>query len=75
MVQTLSVRPRNGAWSLTGDFFDNEMLFASGGKAEAAAQSLGRRVAGSGRTAQIEIWVRDGTLAGRFVCPPFAANE
>ena len=72
-MQTLSVRPFEGSWSLTADFFDNEMLFASGQRAEDAARTLGRKVADTGEPVQIEIWIRDGTLAGRFVCPPAEA--
>jgi hypothetical protein len=45
------------------------MLFFSGAKAESAARRMGRTIAKGGETAEISIFLRDGSLAARFVCP------
>jgi len=70
MIQTISVKPFAAGWAVASDGADNTMLFLSGAKAEAAARSLARNVAKAGKAAEIEIWLRDGRLAGRLVCPP-----
>jgi hypothetical protein len=49
--------------------FENDMLFSAGAKAEAAARDLARRVAQSGESAEVAIFLRDGALAGRFLHP------
>ena len=38
-------------------------------KAEDAALRLGSRLAEAGDATEIRIYLRDGTLAGRFLCP------
>jgi hypothetical protein len=70
MVHMITVRPNEGGWAVSSHAFENAMLFLSGEKAEAAARALARHVADAGEPAQIEIWLRDGQLAGRFICPP-----
>jgi hypothetical protein len=70
MVHTICVRPFDAGWSVASDGADNDMLFLSGAKAEAAARALGRILADSGFPAKIEIWLRDGCLAAQFICPP-----
>jgi hypothetical protein len=51
------------------------MMFRSGAKAEAAARDLGGAFAQRGAAAEIHIYLRDGSLAGRFVCPPAAGEN
>ena len=70
MAKNISVIPDQDLWTVKSDAFDNAMVFRSGAKAEAAARGLGVRYARSGEPAQISVYLRDGTLAGRFVCPP-----
>jgi hypothetical protein len=70
MIHTICVKPFDAGWSVACDGADNSMLFLSGAKAEAAARALARNVAQAGKPAAIEIWLRDGRLAGRFVCAP-----
>ena len=53
-------------WS---DGLDNEMLFRSGGRAEAAARRLGKHLAAAGEPCEIRIHDRNGDLVGRFACP------
>jgi hypothetical protein len=44
-------------------------VFSSGAKAEAAALSLGSRLAEAGRPSEIRIYLRGGALGGRYVYP------
>jgi hypothetical protein len=65
----ISVTPAGDGWTVSAEPFDNEMLFFSGAKAESAARRMGRTIAKGGETAEISIFLRDGSLAARFVCP------
>ena len=42
-------------------------MFEAGGRAEAAARSLAARYAQAGRPTEVNIFLRDGALAGRFM--------
>ncbi len=70
MVQVITVTPTQGGWTVQHDLAENPMMFRSGAKAEAAARDLGGVFAQGGSKAEIQIYLRDGTLAGRFVCVP-----
>jgi hypothetical protein len=69
-VRLISVSPQGGAWAVRTDGVANDMVFRSGGRAEAAARALGERLAADGQPAAICIFDRTGALAGRFVCAP-----
>ena len=69
MSRIISVKPVGDGWSVQSDAFDSEMMFLSGAKAEAAARRLARTLAKSGQSSQINIFLRDGALAGRFAVP------
>lgn len=69
MIRLISVIPVGEGWTVKSEPFDNEMMFFSGAKAESAARRLGRTIAEGGETAEIRIFLRDGALAARFVCP------
>jgi hypothetical protein len=74
----ISVTPFNAGWAVRAQGMDNDMVFASGAKAEAAARRLAGNIAATGQAAEIAIWLRGGVLAGRFICPPtseLAADE
>lgn len=70
MVQVIAVEPVDGGWALRQASVDNDQLFASGAKAEDAAKRLGARLSDAGAAAEIRIYLRDGSLAGRFLCTP-----
>jgi len=70
MVQVITVVPTQGGWTVQHDMADNPMMFRSGAKAEAAARDLGGAFAQRGSAAEIHIYLRDGSLGGRFVCTP-----
>jgi hypothetical protein len=69
MALTISVIPVGEGWAVRSDGFDNEMLFQAGAKAESAARALARRYAADGVSVEVAIFLRDGTLAGRFLHP------
>ena len=73
MALKIAVVPFAGGWAVRSAGFENDMLFAAGAKAEAAARDLARRYALNGEAAEVAIYLRDGALAGRFVHPPKAS--
>ena len=70
MAHTISVLPEQNGWVVRSAAFENDMVFHSGAKAEAAARRLGEKLAAHGQAAEIRVILRDGSLAGRFVCAP-----
>ncbi|MEO8926059.1 MAG: hypothetical protein ABI306_02750 [Caulobacteraceae bacterium] len=69
MVQVICVEPLAQGWALRQAAVDNPQVFASGAKAEDAALRLGARLAAAGDPTEIRIYLRDGALGGRFLCP------
>ena len=70
MVRKICVAPALMGWSVRSDGFANDMLFLSGAKAESTARNLAEKIAFHGEHAQVEVRLRDGSIAGRFVCSP-----
>lgn len=68
MVHIISVKPAVVGWSVQTDEALNEQMFLSGAKAEGAARSLAGKLAEQGEASEIQIFLRDGELGGRFVC-------
>lgn len=75
MVHVVSVIPVSGGWAVSARALAAPTVFFSGAKAEAAARRLGETIARRGETAEIRIYLRDGSLAGRFVCAPAVELE
>jgi hypothetical protein len=75
MALKITVVPVGDGWAVRSTGFENEMLFVAGAKAEAAARALARRFAGSGESAEVAIYLRNGALAGRFLHPARAEPE
>jgi len=67
MDQAITVEPRLYGWVVRSTPFDNEMFFRSGENAELAARDLGSKMARVSDTVTVEIFLRDGSLAGRYV--------
>lgn len=65
MIHIISVSPAQGGWTVSSSAFANPMAFLSGAKAEAAARSLAEKITRRGELAEIRVFLRDGTLAGR----------
>ena len=75
MALKISVVPAGLGWAVRSNGFDNEMIFAAGAKAEAAARDLARRYAQNGVSAEVSIFLRDGALAGHFAHPATSVRE
>lgn len=70
MALVISVAPLDDGWTVRSEAFDTELKFERGARAEAAARALAETYADAGRRAEVEIYLRDGALAGRFVHAP-----
>jgi hypothetical protein len=70
MIREILVDPAQGGWTLRYPGALEPLVFLSGAKAEDAARRLGMAIADGGEHAEIRIFLRDGSLAGRFVCAP-----
>lgn len=71
MVQEISVTPAmGGGWTVRHEGDIEPTLFLSGAKAEDAARRLAEAMADAGQPTEIRIILRDGSLAGRFICTP-----
>lgn len=71
MVETMeliTVKPALGGWLVACEARAHRQTFQSGATAEAAARQLGEAIARGGQAAEIRIFLRDGSLAGRFAC-------
>jgi hypothetical protein len=73
MALSIRVAPRGDEWLVHADGLADAIVFPAGGKAEAAGRALAERMARQGRTAELRIYLRDGSLAGAFVYPPGSA--
>jgi hypothetical protein len=67
---TISIKAAQHGWSVQGDTLENGMMFLSGADAEIAARSLAQRYSDAGQPTEIEVFLRDGSLAGRYVSVP-----
>jgi hypothetical protein len=68
MEQAIVVAPSADGWVVKAAHFDNGMFFRSGESAEVAARALGVKMASANASVMIEIFLRDGSLGGRYVC-------
>jgi len=69
MALVISVAPAGEGWAVSSEALENDLTFDRGARAEAAARALAERYASAGRPAEVEIFLRDGVLAGRFMHP------
>jgi len=69
-MRVLTVAPLADGWRLSVDNVQNDMVFARGAEAEAAARRLALRLARAGIPAEVRIYLRDNSLGARFTCPP-----
>ncbi|PZQ59965.1 MAG: hypothetical protein DI570_15205 [Phenylobacterium zucineum] len=74
-MKSISITSVADGWMLRSDAIRNEQFFRSGLSAESAAIRLAQGLAGAGESAQVEIYIRDGSLARRFVVPALQAHR
>ena len=72
MEQAITVTPISDGWTIKCTARERDLSFRSGAQAEAAAHGLAAEIAEAGDAAVIEIYLRDGTLGGRYVHAPTA---
>ena len=65
MTYAITVTPAEPGWIVRGETLENELQFLSGAKAGSAARSLAQRMAAGGQATEIQIFLRDGSLAQR----------
>lgn len=68
-MRRIAVTALSDGWKVTVDDIANDMVFRSGREAERAARKLADRLARAGVESEIRLHLKDGTLAGKFVCP------
>jgi len=69
MPHLITVLPVAENWIVRAPGLAEDLPFLSGAKAEAAARQLAGAAARTGRAAALEIYLRDGSLAGRIDYP------
>ena len=70
-MEAITVKPGVGdGWMLEVDGVQNSQHFRTGAQAETAAKDLAGRLSDAGQGSEIVIFLRDGTVGGRFVGPP-----
>jgi acetylornithine/succinyldiaminopimelate/putrescine aminotransferase len=72
MINVITIEPCANGWAVLQDGVANPQVFTSGARAEEAALRLARRLADAGRSSEVVVYLRDGALGGRFVCPAVA---
>ena len=75
MALLISVAPAGEGWAIHSDDIAEDLFFQSGGRAEAAARALADRNAEQGRAAEVQIFLRDGALAGVVSYPSRFADH
>lgn len=71
MTRIIKLEPYGRDWRVRCDRLDEDMMFHSGAAAEAAARMLADAIVKSGDSAEVQIHLRDGSLAGRL---PFVSS-
>jgi hypothetical protein len=66
----IEVEPLARGWAVRSAALPNEMVFAGGGAAEAAARGLAERLSDAGQAVRLVVRLKDGSVAGRFIYPP-----
>ncbi|WP_420469848.1 hypothetical protein [Brevundimonas sp. FT23042] len=64
------VEPAATGWILSVGGAENAMIFTNGSAAEKAARALTGRLAAAGAEVELEIRIRGGAIAARYVCFP-----
>jgi hypothetical protein len=65
----ITILPADDGWTLRSPAVGADMVFLKGGQAEAAGRALAGRLAAAGQDVELEIFLRDGALAGRIPFP------
>ena len=66
MSHLIIVIPDERGWIVRSDAFSADMAFQSGAQAETNARQIAKQFAASGEAAELQVFLRDGSLAGRY---------
>jgi hypothetical protein len=69
MTRQIVVRPALHGWAVHIEGDAVALAFTTGARAEAAAREIAGRFADAGEPVELRVYLRDGALAGRFLCP------
>ncbi|WP_433950759.1 hypothetical protein [Brevundimonas bullata] len=73
-MRTVVVEPAGDVWSVRVDDVEPQ-LFMRGRAAEEAARNLAESLAAAGDTVEIQLFLRNGEKAARFICLPPGPEE
>lgn len=74
-MKSIVVEPFGEVWAVRVEGAEPQ-LFSSGRMAEDAAKRIAKRLAASGERAELQLRLRSGATAARFVClPPLYSEE
>lgn len=75
-MSTVIVEPVDAGWAVNVDGVENPMIFRSGRAAEQAGRDLAMRLAQGDRCVRLELRLRGGAVAARFmVLPPIDHDD
>ncbi len=72
MAVVISVQPFADRWTLSSSALDLDLSFETGARAERAARQLLAELLGEGHAAELHIYLKDGSRAGRLLGRPGA---
>jgi hypothetical protein len=70
---SISIEPTGDGWTLKSAPLGLDLVFATGGQAEANGRKLASHLARSGQAVELEIILRDGVVAAVIPFAPSAA--
>lgn len=69
------VEPSADGWVIRGDFDGSPLAFPTGARAEHAAREIAHGLADAGTPVVLDIHLRDGARAGRFLFPAHQSDS
>lgn len=74
-MERVVVEPFGEGWAVRSLAADNPMILRRGADAERVGRDLARRLAAAGTPVQLNLRLRDGATAAKFVCLPPAGAD
>lgn len=74
-MECVIVEPVSRGWAVRTGVCENLMLFRAGGAAERAAHRVAFALATAGEPVELEMRLRDGSAAARYICLPPAGRD
>lgn len=74
-MDSVIVEPLQTGWAVRATGLANDLVFASGRAAERCARQLAECFARAGREAELQLRLRGGARAARFLCLPPLEHE